>query len=75
MEGSLFYWVNFYSREHMDAFTISGPREDTIKDQKSAGVVRKQLVNISNVIGLKVKPIYKGKKIREDFVVSEVNHH
>ena len=41
------------------------------KDQKSADFVKKQLANLSNVIGTKVQPVYTSKKIGKDLAVSE----
>ena len=41
------------------------------KDQKSADLVKKQLANLSNVIGTKVQPVYTSRKIGKDLAVSE----
>ena len=41
------------------------------KDQKSADNVKKQLANLSNVIG-KIQPVYTSRKIGKDLTVSEV---
>ena len=42
------------------------------KDQKSADDVKKQLANLSNVIGTKIQPVYTSRKIGKDLAVSEV---
>ena len=41
------------------------------KDQKSVDFVKKQLPNLSNVIGYIVQPVYTSKKIGKDLAVSE----
>ena len=41
------------------------------KDQNSADFVKKQLANLSNVIGYIVQPVYTSKKIGMDLAVSE----
>ena len=42
------------------------------KDLKSADDVKKQLANLSNVIGTKIQPVYTSRKIGKDLAVSEV---
>ena len=42
------------------------------KDQKSADWVKKQVANLSNVIGTKVQPVYTSRKIGEVKEVSSV---